>query len=103
MRSRLEAENAQREKKIAQLNEFIARFSAGTRSEPGDLTQERSGAAADYGARRSNIQRPYIRFDLIRPSGKSSARNRRTFEVLRRHADRNGNFNAASCRGERLR
>ena len=32
IRSRLEAENAQREKKIAQLNEFIARFSAGTRS-----------------------------------------------------------------------
>ena len=32
IRSRLESENAQREKKIAQLNEFIARFSAGTRS-----------------------------------------------------------------------
>ena len=30
IRSRIEAENAQREKKIAQLNEFIARFSAGT-------------------------------------------------------------------------
>ncbi len=28
---RLESQNAQREKKIAQLNEFIARFSAGTR------------------------------------------------------------------------
>src|SRR3954471_726505 len=32
VRSRIEAENAQREKKIAQLNEFIARFSAGTRA-----------------------------------------------------------------------
>src|SRR6202158_1860851 len=32
VRSRIEAENTQREKKIAQLNEFIARFSAGTRS-----------------------------------------------------------------------
>ena len=32
IRSRIEGENAQREKKIAQLNEFIARFSAGTRS-----------------------------------------------------------------------
>ena len=32
IRSRIESENAQREKKIAQLNEFIARFSAGTRS-----------------------------------------------------------------------
>src|SRR5712692_10043872 len=32
IRSRIEAQNQQREKKIAQLNEFIARFSAGTRS-----------------------------------------------------------------------
>src|ERR1700689_2193977 len=32
IRSRIESEHAQREKKIAQLNEFIARFSAGTRS-----------------------------------------------------------------------
>jgi ATPase subunit of ABC transporter with duplicated ATPase domains len=32
IRVRLEADNAQREKKIAQLNDFIARFSAGTRS-----------------------------------------------------------------------
>ena len=32
IRSRIESQNAQREKKIAQLNEFIARFSAGTRS-----------------------------------------------------------------------
>ena len=32
MRSQIESQNAQREKKISQLNEFIARFSAGTRS-----------------------------------------------------------------------
>ncbi len=32
IRARIEAGNSQREKKIAQLNEFIARFSAGTRS-----------------------------------------------------------------------
>ena len=32
VRARIEAGNAQREKKIAQLEEFIARFSAGTRS-----------------------------------------------------------------------
>jgi len=32
IRGRIEADNANREKKIAQLQEFIARFSAGTRS-----------------------------------------------------------------------
>ncbi len=34
IRSRIESQNEQREKKIAQLNEFIARFSAGTRCAP---------------------------------------------------------------------
>src|SRR5215475_1536018 len=42
VRARLEAQNEQREKKIAQTNELA----------------------------RSNIQRPYIRFDQLRPSGK---------------------------------
>ncbi len=32
IRCRIESQNEQREKKISQLNEFIARFSAGTRS-----------------------------------------------------------------------
>ena len=32
VRSQIESQNAQREKKISQLNEFIARFAAGTRS-----------------------------------------------------------------------
>jgi ATPase subunit of ABC transporter with duplicated ATPase domains len=32
IRSQIESQNAQREKKISQLNEFIARFAAGTRS-----------------------------------------------------------------------
>jgi ATPase subunit of ABC transporter with duplicated ATPase domains len=49
VRSRLEAQNEQREKKIAQLNEFIARFSAGTRSSQvmSRKKEERSRAFAD--------------------------------------------------------
>ena len=47
IRSRIEAENAQREKKIAQLNDFIARFSAGTRSSQVTVAPEGSRAAAD--------------------------------------------------------
>jgi len=50
IRSRIESDNAQREKKIAQLNEFIARFSAGNAFQPGDVAQEGSGAAADQRA-----------------------------------------------------
>jgi ATPase subunit of ABC transporter with duplicated ATPase domains len=70
IRSRIESENAQREKKIAQLNEFIARFSAGTRSS--QVTSRRKDVERLQTAElaKSNIQRPYIRFDMKRPSGR---------------------------------
>jgi ATPase subunit of ABC transporter with duplicated ATPase domains len=105
VRSRIESENAQREKKIAQLNEFIARFAAGTRSsqvasrkkeverlQPGDLA-------------RSNIQRPYIKFDQKRPSGRHSLE----FEGVCKGYDVDGtrreiirNFTATLQRGEKI-
>ena len=70
IRSRLESQNAQREKKIAQLNEFIARFSAGTRSSQVTSRKKEVERLQTTELARSNIQRPYIRFDLLRPSGK---------------------------------
>ncbi|HET7104990.1 MAG TPA: ATP-binding cassette domain-containing protein [Terracidiphilus sp.] len=70
IRSRLEAENAQREKKIAQLNEFIARFAAGTRSSQVTSRRKEVERLQTNELTRSNIQRPYIRFDQARPSGK---------------------------------
>src|SRR5579872_5220647 len=70
IRTRLEAENAQREKKIAQLNEFIARFAAGTRSSQVTSRRKEVERLQTNELARSNIQRPYIRFDQIRPSGK---------------------------------
>jgi ATPase subunit of ABC transporter with duplicated ATPase domains len=70
IRSRLEAENAQREKKIAQLNEFIARFSGGTRSAQTTSRKKEVERLQTTELARSNIARPYIRFDQNRPSGK---------------------------------
>src|SRR6202051_499231 len=70
IRSRLESQNAQREKKIAQLNEFSARFSAGTRSSQVTSRKKEVERLQTTELARSNIQRPYIRFDLLRPSGK---------------------------------
>jgi ATPase subunit of ABC transporter with duplicated ATPase domains len=70
IRSRLESENAQREKKIAQLNEFIARFAAGTRSSQVTSRRKEVERLQTNELARSNIQRPYIRFDQERPSGK---------------------------------
>ncbi len=70
IRSRLEAENAQREKKIAQLNEFISRFAAGTRSSQVTSRRKEVERLQTNELARSNIQRPYIRFDQVRPSGR---------------------------------
>ena len=70
IRARLEAENAQREKKIAQLNEFIQRFSAGTRSSQVQSRRKEVERLETTALARSNIQRPYIRFQMARPSGR---------------------------------
>ena len=70
IRSRIEAGNAQREKKIAQLNEFIARFSAGTRSSQVTSRKKEVERLQTAELARSNIQRPYIRFDMKRLSGR---------------------------------
>jgi ATPase subunit of ABC transporter with duplicated ATPase domains len=70
VRSRIESENAQREKKIAQLQDFIARFSAGTRSAQATSRKKEVERLATTELARSNIQRPYIKFDMKRNSGK---------------------------------
>jgi ATPase subunit of ABC transporter with duplicated ATPase domains len=70
IRQRMESDNAVREKKIAQLNEFIARFSAGTRSAQATSRKKEVERLQTSELARSNIQRPYIRFDTVRPSGR---------------------------------
>jgi ATPase subunit of ABC transporter with duplicated ATPase domains len=70
IRSTIESQNAQREKKIAQLNDFIARFSAGTRSSQVQSRRKEVERLQTTELARSNIQRPYIRFTMNRPSGK---------------------------------
>ena len=70
IRSQIESQNAQREKKISQLNEFIARFSAGTRSSQVQSRRKEVERLQVTDLARSNIQRPYIKFEQKRPSGK---------------------------------
>src|SRR5437016_10046624 len=64
IRGRIEADNANREKKIAQLQEFIARFSAGTRSAQATSRKKEVERLQTAELARSNIQRPYIKFDM---------------------------------------
>ncbi|HLK09292.1 MAG TPA: ATP-binding cassette domain-containing protein [Candidatus Angelobacter sp.] len=70
VRSQIEAQNAQREKKIAQLNEFIQRFAAGTRSSQVQSRRKEVERLQVTELARSNIARPFIKFEMKRPSGK---------------------------------
>ncbi|MGC2402334.1 MAG: ATP-binding cassette domain-containing protein [Acidobacteriaceae bacterium] len=101
IRSRLEAQNAQRDKKIAQLNEFIARFSAGTRSSQVTSRKKEVERLQTTELARSNIQRPYLRFDQLRPSGKHVLEFDR---VSKAYGDQQviQDFTAAVMRGEKI-
>jgi ATPase subunit of ABC transporter with duplicated ATPase domains len=70
IRSQIEADNAQRETKIAQLNDFIARFGAGTRASQTTSRRKEVERLKTTELARSNIQRPYITFTTARPSGR---------------------------------
>ena len=101
IRARVEAENAQREKKIAQLQDFIARFSAGTRASQVMSRKKEVERLQTTELARSNIQRPYIRFTLNRPSGKTAleaAGVSKAFGDLRVVSD----FTAVVNRGEKI-
>jgi ATPase subunit of ABC transporter with duplicated ATPase domains len=101
IRARVEAGNAQREKKIAQLNEFIARFSAGTRSAQTTSRKKEVERLQTSELAKSNIQRPYIRFQNERPSGrhplevKGLSKSYGDQTVIR-------NFTASIARGEKI-
>jgi ATPase subunit of ABC transporter with duplicated ATPase domains len=101
IRSRIESENAQREKKIAQLNEFIARFSAGTRSSQVTSRKKEVERLQTSDLARSNIQRPYIKFEMKRPSGKHAlefkglSKSYGNLKVV-------DNFSAALTRGDKV-
>src|SRR5271167_745960 len=101
IRSRLESQNEQREKKIAQLNEFIARFAAGTRSSQVTSRKKEVERLQTTELARSNIARPYIRFDMLRPSGKhilEIGKIKKSYGEQRVIND----FNAAVLRGEKV-
>lgn len=69
-RQTIEAANRDKAKKIAQLQEFVARFAAGQRSSQVQSRKKEMVRLAPQELKKSNIQRPYIRFEQERPSGK---------------------------------
>jgi len=101
VRSQIEAQNAQREKKIAQLQEFIQRFSAGTRSSQVQSRRKEVERLQVTELARSNIARPFLKFEMKRPSGKhileleGVAKSYDQAEVVK-------SFTASVLRGEKI-
>ncbi len=101
VRSRVESENEEKKKKISQLQEFVARFHAGTRA---SQVQSRIRAMQKLrleDLKRSNIAAPFIKFELKAPSGKQ------TLEIQDISKAYGGNevvqpFSALVTRGERI-
>jgi len=101
VRSQIEAQNAQREKKIAQLTEFIQRFSAGTRSSQVQSRRKEVERLQVTELARSNIARPFIKFEMKRPSGKHILE---VEGVTKSYGDNRviQNFTASVTRGEKI-
>ena len=101
IRSRIESQNEQREKKIAQLQEFIARFSAGTRSSQVMSRKKEVERLQTSDLARSNIARPYIKFEMVRPSGRHALELK---NISKAYDDLNviTNFTASVPRGEKI-
>jgi ATPase subunit of ABC transporter with duplicated ATPase domains len=100
-RATIEAHNEQREKKIAQLNDFIARFSAGTRSSQVQSRRKEVERLQLTELAKSNIARPFIKFEMKRPSG----RHILELEGISKNYDDNQvirNFTASVQRGDRI-
>jgi ATPase subunit of ABC transporter with duplicated ATPase domains len=101
IRSQIEDQNAQREKKIDQLNEFIARFSAGTRSSQVQSRRKEVERLQVTELAKSNIQRPFLKFEQKRASGKhileldGVSKSYGESEIIRR-------FTASVTRGEKI-
>jgi ATPase subunit of ABC transporter with duplicated ATPase domains len=101
VRSRVESENAEKQKKISQLQDFVARFSAGTRASQVQSRKKQIEKLQVNDLKRSNIERPFIKFEQKRPSGKQTL----TLEGLTKRWPETTvceNFDALVLRGERV-
>jgi ATPase subunit of ABC transporter with duplicated ATPase domains len=102
VRSRIESENADKMKRREQLQDFIARFSAGTRASQVQSRKKQLEKLSLADTKKSNIARPFIKFEQKRPSGKQTL----TIEGLTKSFDGNpplfNKFNALITKGERV-
>jgi ATPase subunit of ABC transporter with duplicated ATPase domains len=101
VRSRVESEVSEKKKKIAQLQDFVARFHAGTRASQVQSRIKQIEKLKTDDLKRSNIARPFIRFDQKQVSGKQ------TLMIEGIHKSFNGvpvikPFNSLVVKGEKI-
>ncbi|HEY4013752.1 MAG TPA: ATP-binding cassette domain-containing protein [Polyangiaceae bacterium] len=96
VRSRVEQENADRKKRITQLQEFVAKFGAGTRASQVQSRKKQIEKLQVADLKKSNIERPFIHIPVKRPSGKQTL----TIEGLKkRWPGRDGHGDVVVCGG----
>jgi ATPase subunit of ABC transporter with duplicated ATPase domains len=72
VRGKIEQENTERQKKISQLQDFVARFAAGTRASQVQSRKKQLDRLTLTDLKRSNIERPFIQFLVKKPSSKQT-------------------------------
>ncbi len=72
VRSRVDKENSDRAKKITQLQDFVARFHAGTRASQVQSRKKQIERLQVTDLKKSNIERPFIQLQVKKPSGKQT-------------------------------
>jgi ATPase subunit of ABC transporter with duplicated ATPase domains len=98
-----EQDIAQKKKRIAELKEFVARFgaSANRSSQAQSRVKEIEKLEASMVVRRSSVVRPYVKFDVARPSGRDVLR---ATNLSKRFGEKQvfKDFSFNMMRGERL-
>ena len=69
-RQSIESANRDKAKKISQLQDFVARFAAGQRSSQVQSRKKEMARLAPQELKKSNIQRPFVRFEQEKPTGR---------------------------------
>ncbi|HEY3450980.1 MAG TPA: ATP-binding cassette domain-containing protein [Myxococcales bacterium] len=72
VRSQVANENSDKQKKIAQLQDFVARFHAGTRASQVQSRMKQIEKLQVADLKKSNIERPFISFQQKRPAGRQT-------------------------------
>ena len=99
-RTTIENENRDKAKKVAQLQEFVSRFAAGQRSSQVQSRRKEMARLSATELKRSNIQRPFIRFEQNKPSGREVIVTRDLSKAFDRPIL--NNVNLEIMRGDRL-